>query len=75
MKILNLNQGFQMLISNEQSELLDKFDAGQPVLKRQLTEREQYLATELVHKGVLTRCMVQNKLAYYKPDPEQVWRI
>jgi hypothetical protein len=75
MKILYLNSGFQLLISNEQSELLDKFQYGQPILKKQLTEREQYLATELVHKGALTRCMVQNKLAYCKPDPEQVWRI
>ena len=75
MKILYLNSGFQMLISNEQSELLDKFQSGDPILKRTLTEREQYLATELVHKGVLTRCRVQDKLAYCKPDPEQVWRI
>ena len=75
MKVLHLNQGFQMLISNEQSELLDKFEEQQVWLKRQLTEREQLLANELVNKGVLTRCQVQNKLAYTKPNMSQVWRI
>jgi dynactin complex subunit len=75
MKVLDLPAGYQILISNEQSELLDKFDETDIILKRQLTEREQVLASELVHKGVLTRCTHQDKLAYCKPRLQDVWRI
>lgn len=75
MRVFHLTQGYQILISNEQSELLDKFETHEPVLKRSLDERERVVANELVNKGVLTRCMVKDRLAYCKPDPEQVWRI
>jgi hypothetical protein len=75
MRVITLPQGYQILISNEQSELLDRFTPGKPLLKRSLNERDQVLASELVNKGVLTRCTHQDKLAYYRPDPEQVWRI
>jgi hypothetical protein len=75
MKVLDLPAGYQILISNEHSELLDKFDAHDWILKRQLTEREQVLASELAHKGVLTRCSHQGKLAYCKPLVQHVWRI
>lgn len=75
MRILDLPQGFQIMISNEQSELLDKFDTSPVILKRALNEREQVLATQLVHTGVLTRCTHQDKLAYCKPNIQHVWRI
>lgn len=75
MRVLDVPQGFQIVISNEQSELLDKFEQHDIILKRSLTEREQVLASELVHKGVLTRCTHQGKLAYCKPNMDNVWRI
>ena len=75
MKIIQSNQGFQIIISNEQHMLLDKFRDGHKLLKRQLTEREQVLASELTHRGVLTRCDQDGKLAYYLPNPNQIWRI
>jgi len=75
MRVIDLPQGFQVLISNEQSELFDKFTEHAIILKRLLTEREQVLASELVHKGVLTRCVHQDKLAYCKPNMDNVWRI
>lgn len=75
MRMLDLPQGFQIVISNEQSELLDKFEESHIILKRKLTEREQVLANELVNKGVLTRCVQEHKLAYCKPNIQDVWRI
>lgn len=73
--MVTVPQGYQILISNEHSELLDKFEKTPLILKRQLSEREQVLALELTHKGILTRCKHENKLAYCKPDIKQVWRI
>lgn len=75
MRMWPVAQGFQIVVSNEHVELLNKFEHGEPILKRQLSEREQVLATELVHKGVLTRCTHQDKLAYYKPSIDDLWRI
>lgn len=75
MKMLDLPQGYQIMISNEQSELLDKFDQHDVILKRSLSERQQVVASELVKMGVLTRCTQQDKLAYCKPNMDLVWRI
>jgi len=75
MKVLDLPQGYQIMISNEQSVLLDKFEEHEIILKRSLSERQQVLASELVNLGVLTRCSHQDKLAYCKPNIENVWRI
>lgn len=75
MKVVQSPQGFQILISNEQHVMLNRFKLGEPILKRQLSEREQILAHELTKAGVLTRCEVDRKLAYYIPDPSQIWRI
>lgn len=75
MKVLDLPQGYQIMISNEQSELLDKFAEHDVILKRSLSERQQVLASELVNLGVLTRCSHQDKLAYCKPNMDNVWRI
>jgi hypothetical protein len=75
MRVMDLPQGYQIMISNEQSELLDKFEEHEIILKRSLSERQQVLASELVNLGVLTRCSHQDKLAYCKPNIENVWRI
>jgi ribose 1,5-bisphosphokinase PhnN len=75
MKIIQSNSGFSIIISNEQHQLLDKFQTHEHILKRQLTEREQVLASELTQRGVLTRCEVDRKLAYCLPNPNQIWRI
>ncbi len=75
MKVLDLPQGFQIMISNEQSELLDKFQDQPLILKRKLNERQQVVASELVNLGVLTRCTQEGKLAYCKPNMDLVWRI
>lgn len=75
MKILDLPQGFSTVISNEEHELLQKFDQSPHVLKRNLDHRQQEVARNLSHRGILTRTRVDGKLAYLPPSMDNLWRI
>ncbi len=55
MKIKELLSGITIPISNEESDVLDKFSESASVLKNTLTEREQLLANGLVSKDILRR--------------------
>ena len=55
MKIVELINNIQMPVTNEEAEVLSKFDNGQVVLKSELELREQHLASQLVNKGALIR--------------------
>jgi hypothetical protein len=55
MKIIELINNIQMPVTNEEADVLAKFDSGQVVLKSELELREQHLASQLVNKGALIR--------------------
>jgi hypothetical protein len=55
MKIVELINNIQMPVTNEEADVLSKFDNGQVVLKSELELREQHLAAQLVNKGALIR--------------------
>jgi hypothetical protein len=55
MKIVELINNIQMPVTNEEADVLSKFDNGQVVLKSELELREQHLASQLVNKGALIR--------------------
>ena len=55
MKIVELINNIQMPVTNEEADVLAKFDNGQVVLKSELELREQHLASQLVNKGALIR--------------------
>jgi|SanBayMetagenome_1026888.scaffolds.fasta_scaffold24981_2 hypothetical protein len=55
MKIVELINNIQMPVTNEEADVLSKFDNGQVVLKSDLELREQHLAAQLVNKGALIR--------------------
>lgn len=55
MKIVELINNIQMPVTNEEADVLSKFDNGEVVLKSQLELREQHLAAQLVNKGALIR--------------------
>lgn len=65
MKIVEFMGGIQLPITNEESDVLDKF-GDQAVDKSQLTEREQVVANQLVNKGVLYRRNQDGKINYSK---------
>jgi len=67
MKIVELTQGIQLAIDNEEADLLGKFDQKEIRLNKfDLTEREQILANQLVNKGVLVRKNNEGKIQYFK---------
>lgn len=55
MKIVELINNIQMPVTNEEADVLSKFDNGEVVLKSELELREQHLAAQLVNKGALIR--------------------
>ena len=72
MKIVEFTNGIQMPITNEESDVLARFDSADTVvIKNTLTEREQVLANQLVNKGVLIRRNQDGKIYYKKQDSYQ----
>lgn len=65
MKIVEFTNGVQLPITNEESDLLSKFEDS-AVGKRSLTEREQVIANQLVNKGVLVRRNQDGQIQYSK---------
>jgi hypothetical protein len=66
MKIIEFTNGIQLPITNEESDLLNRFTQDQQVGKSSLTEREQVLANQLVNKGVLLRRNQDGQIKYSK---------
>jgi len=68
MKIIEVMNGIQMPITNEESDVLGKFESKETVIEKQdLTEREQLLANQLVVKGALVRRNQDGKIQYRRP--------
>lgn len=65
MKIVELTNNILLPITNEESELLEKFSSD-AVAKSALNEREQILANQLTVKDVLLRTNEDGKIYYKK---------
>jgi hypothetical protein len=66
MKIVEIAGGkLQLPITNEEAEVLEKFTEHQ-LARRDLSEREVYIANQLVNKDVLIRKNNDGKITYSK---------
>lgn len=66
MKIVEIAGGkLQLPITNEEAEVLDKFKTD-PIERRELDEREIYIANQLVNKDILLRKNQDGKISYSK---------
>jgi hypothetical protein len=65
MKIVEFTNGVQLPITNEESDLLARFEDS-AIGKQSLTEREQVIANQLVNKGVLLRRNQDGQIQYSK---------
>jgi len=66
MKIVEIAGGkLQLPITNEEAEVLEKFKTD-PIQRRELSEREIYIANQLVNKDVLLRKNQDGKISYSK---------
>ena len=66
MKIVELTTNVLLPITNEESELLERFVGDTPIAKSHLDEREQVLANNLTIKDVLLRTNTDGKIYYKK---------
>jgi len=66
MKIVELLNNIQMPVSNEESDLLGLFEGNPGVDRGDLTERQIYLANQLVNKDVLFRQNNNGRITYHK---------
>lgn len=55
MKIIELVNYIQLPVTNEEADVLSKFQENAVILKSDLDPREQVLASQLVNKGALIR--------------------
>jgi len=66
MKIVELTNKVLLPITNEESELLERFIGDTPIAKSHLDEREQMLANSLTVKDLLLRVNEDGKIIYKK---------
>lgn len=66
MKIVEIAGGkLQLPITNEEAEVLEKFTTT-TIERRELNEREIYIANQLVNKDILLRKNQDGKISYSK---------
>jgi hypothetical protein len=67
MKIIELTNNINVAITNEEADVLSQFDEDTPVVaKRDLDERQQILANQLVNKNLLLRKNEDGQIKYKK---------
>ena len=67
MRIIEVTNGLQLPITNEEADVYLKFDEDTPhIAKSEMSDREQHLANQLVNKNVLLRKNDQGKIIYKK---------
>ena len=65
MKIVEILNGLSVVITNEEADLLLQFDDQTPsVARRDLDERKQIMANNLVNKNVLKRIKENGRIVY-----------
>jgi hypothetical protein len=66
MKVVELTNHIMLPVTNEEADVLSKFNGRVPVLKSVLDLREQLLAAQLVNKGALIRKNNNGQIEFYK---------
>lgn len=69
MKIVELLNKVQMPISNEEADVLGKFNEATELSKADLNARELHLANQLVNKELLLRRNQNGQITYKKKTP------
>jgi hypothetical protein len=66
MKIVELLNNVQLAITNEQADLLGRFDIETKISKSSLNEREQLIANQLTVQDILQRRNENGEITYKK---------
>jgi hypothetical protein len=74
MRFIEIQGSILQPISNEEDMLLEKVKGSKlPLPKESLTLRETEVARGLVHRGILTKVKMNNKLCYIANQLEEIW--
>jgi len=66
MKIIELLNNVQLAITNEQADLLGRFQHEPTIEKNKLSEREQIIANQLTSQDILLRRNENGQILYKK---------
>ena len=66
MKIVELLNSVKLPITNEEADLLHRFDDGEVLPRSQFNERQQHVINQLVNKDVLLRTHQNGQTTYTK---------
>ena len=66
MKIVELLSNIQVAITNEQADLLGRFNEEPSIPKNKLNEREQLIANQLTTQDILLRRNENGQITYTK---------
>ena len=64
MRYIEFTQGYTTFVSGEEQDLIEAIAEKGQVLKRELSEREQKVASNLVNKSILIRQRTDEKIFY-----------
>lgn len=65
MKIVELTQNINVVITNEEADMLSQFDEETPVMaKGDMDDRQQHISNQLVNKNLLTRKNENGRIIY-----------
>ena len=64
MRYVEFTQGYNTFVSGEEQDLIEAIAEKGQVLKRELSEREQKVASNLVNKSILIRQRTDGKIFY-----------
>ena len=75
MRFIEITGGLMVPVSNDEMLVAEKVRGHTgPLPRRSLNEREQELARQLVHRGVLDRTLIDGRMFYTYNDIEYVER-
>lgn len=66
MKIIEITNGVQIQITNEECDVLNQFDTNSSVNRKSFNDRETHIANQLVNKNVLLRNNQDGQIIYKK---------
>jgi hypothetical protein len=66
MKIVELINNISIPITNEQADMLGRFDIESEINKNKLNEREQLIMNQLVMQDIVHRANNENQIIYKK---------
>ncbi len=73
MKFVEISGGLLSPVSNEENIILEMVKGhGSPYPKAKMEQRQQELARQLVHRGLLTRIVVEGKLYFISNDLKDI---